>query len=296
MRKLILLLLIFPLTKISAQEKILTTENCVFGRSEGFYPEHLAQLGWIKGTDEYYYVDKPNGVETLLSSNAVGKGPLKKIVDLNQLNDLLQKLNSSGALKTFPTITWINANSFSFDITDKNFIYSLSENKLISKSIGALPTLAMNSDAAPITNYTAYTVVNNLFIHFDGGDGTSDLKITNDADTNIVNGKSVHREEFGISKGTFWSPDGNLLAFYRMDQTMVTDYPIMDLTKQPAQAHMIKYPMAGGTSHQVTVGVYNVATKKTVFLKTTGEKDQYLTNIAWSPDNKFVYIAVLNRD
>ncbi len=70
----------------------------------------------------------------------------------------------------------------------------------------------------------------------------------------------------------------------------------MDLTKQPAQAHLIKYPMAGGTSHQVTVGVYNVANGKTVFLKTEGPKDQYLTNIAWSPDNKFVYIAVLNRD
>ncbi len=298
MKKMLFLLLLFPLTRISAQDKILTPESCVFGFAQGFYPEHLNQLGWIKGTDEYYYVDKPNGVETLVSSNAVGKGPVKKIIDINQLNALIKQMNIPNVSdqKNFPAITWKDATSFSFDVTDATLTYSLVTNKLESKSNSALPTTAMNSDVAPNTNYVAYTVVNNLFVHLPKSDGTAEAQITNDKDTNIVNGKSVHREEFGISKGTFWSPSGNLLAFYRMDQTMVTDYPIMDLTKQPAQAHMIKYPMAGGTSHQVTVGVYNVGNGKTVFLKTEGPKDQYLTNIAWSPDDKFVYIAVLNRD
>ena len=92
-------------------------------------------------------------------------------------------------------------------------------------------------------------VKNNLFIY----DGKNNLIVTNDKDENIVNGKSVHREEFGIAKGTFWSPNGNLLAFYRMDQTMVTDYPIIDWTSRPAKNENIKYPMAGDKSHEVTV-------------------------------------------
>jgi dipeptidyl-peptidase-4 len=33
-----------------------------------------------------------------------------------------------------------------------------------------------------------------------------------------------------------------------------------------------------------------------VYLKTGTPKDQYLTNVAWSPDEKSVYVAVLNRD
>ena len=49
-------------------------------------------------------------------------------------------------------------------------------------------------------------------------------------------------------------------------------------------------------SHEVTVGVYNLATGKTVWLKTGLPKEKYLTNITWSPDEKSIYIAELNRD
>ena len=40
---------------------------------------------------------------------------------------------------------------------------------------------------------------------------------------------NVHRNEFGISKGIFWSPQGNAVAFYRMDESRVTDYPLVDI-------------------------------------------------------------------
>ena len=80
-----------------------------------------------------------------------------------------------------------------------------------------------------------------------------------------------------------------------MDQSMVTDYPVIDWTAYPAKNENIKYPMAGGKSHQVTVGVYNAVTKSTTWLKTGEPAEQYLTNIAWSPDDKYVFIAVVNR-
>ncbi len=126
-------------------------------------------------------------------------------------------------------------------------------------------------------------------------DGKS-IQVTKDSDKGIVNGQSVHREEFGINKGTFWSPSGKLLAFYRMDQTMVTEYPITEIGNIPATARMIRYPMAGGKSHHVTLGVYNTETDKTIFLQTGEPAEQYLTNVAWSPDNLSIYIAVINRE
>ena len=138
----------------------------------------------------------------------------------------------------------------------------------------------------------AYTIDNNLYVGYKG----ENIQVTNDKDKWIVNGKSVHREEFGIEKGTFWSPKGDLLAFYRMDETMVTDYPLVNIDTRIATEEAIKYPMAGMKSHEVTVGVFNPATKQTVFLKTGEPKEQYLTNITWSPDEKYIYIAVLNRD
>ena len=119
--------------------------------------------------------------------------------------------------------------------------------------------------------------------------------MTTDTEPQIINGTTVHRNEFGIDKGIFWSPAGSKLAFYRMDQTMVGDYPLVDYMTHEAELVDIKYPMVGMTSHQVKLGVYNPVTKQTVFLKTGEPLDHYLTNICWSPDEKSIFIQELNR-
>ena len=120
-------------------------------------------------------------------------------------------------------------------------------------------------------------------------------QLTTDGSREIVYGQSVHRNEFGIEKGTFWSPDGQRLAFYRMDQSMVTDYPQVDIYNRSASYEPDKYPMAGMTSHKVTVGVYDLKTDKTVYLQAGDPTDRYFTNISWSPDGKTVYMQELNR-
>ena len=131
-------------------------------------------------------------------------------------------------------------------------------------------------------------------------------QLTTDGSREIVYGQSVHRNEFGIDKGTFWSPDGQRLAFYRMDQSMVTDYPQVDIFPREATYEPDKYPMAGMNAHVVTVGVYDINTNKTVYLKTpqasvcgdsvATSAPIYFTNIAWSPDAKTIYMFELNRD
>ncbi|MCI6703137.1 MAG: S9 family peptidase [Prevotella sp.] len=121
-------------------------------------------------------------------------------------------------------------------------------------------------------------------------------QLTTDGSREIVYGQSVHRDEFGIHKGTFWSPDGLKLAFYRMDQSMVADYPQVNIDTRIATLEPDKYPMAGETSHRVTVGVYDLVTQKTVYLQAGDPTDRYFTNVAWSPDSKTVYMFELNRD
>jgi dipeptidyl-peptidase-4 len=131
-------------------------------------------------------------------------------------------------------------------------------------------------------------------------------QLTTDGSRDIVYGQSVHRDEFGITDGRFWSPDKGKLAFYRMDQSMVTDYPLvtipeLDWKPEKGQSRMAtpapeKYPMAGETSHKVTVGVYDLKTGKILYLKAGDPTDRYFTNIAWSPDSKTIYMFELNRD
>lgn len=119
--------------------------------------------------------------------------------------------------------------------------------------------------------------------------------VSTDGSRELQYGLSVHRDEFGIHKGTFWSPDGKLLAFYRMDQSMVTDYPLVDIFHRVAQLAPEKYPMAGMTMHKVTVGVFNPATGKVVYLQAGDPTDRYFTNVSWSPDAKTVYMIELPR-
>ncbi len=145
----------------------------------------------------------------------------------------------------------------------------------------------------------AFVKGDNLYVT-DGAGQTRQL--TTDGSRDIVYGQAVHRNEFGIMGGLFWNPAGTRLAFYRMDQSMVTDYPLIDVPEMDDTTRYIatpapeKYPMAGQTSHKVTVGIYDLATGQTTYLQAGDPTDRYFTNIAWNPDGDMVYMMELNRD
>ena len=145
----------------------------------------------------------------------------------------------------------------------------------------------------------AYVKDDNLYVT--DGDGNT-RQVTSDGSRDLVYGQSVHRNEFGIEGGLFWNPQGTRLAFYRMDQSMVTDYPLITVPELDDSTHVIatpapeKYPMAGQTSHLVWVGVLDVATGDTVYLKAGDPTDRYFSNISWNPDGNIVYMMEGNRD
>ena len=150
-----------------------------------------------------------------------------------------------------------------------------------------------NSHWNKASRAAAYTKNHQLFVR------TADNKehqLTTDGSREIVYGEAVHRNEFGINDGLFWSNDGQRLAFYRMDQSMVTDYPQVNIDPRVAEMEPDKYPMAGMTSHKVTVGIYDLPSEKTIYLQAGDPTDRYFTNIAWSPDNQTIYMFELNRD
>ena len=143
------------------------------------------------------------------------------------------------------------------------------------------------------SNAAAFLRDNNLWVRYADG---HDVQLSEDGSREIVYGQSVHRDEFGIYKGTFWSNNGKKLAFYRMDQSMVADYPQVNTFKREAELEPDKYPMAGMTSHQVTVGIFDLDTENTIYLNVGDPTDRYFTNIAWGPDDKTLYLYELNRD
>lgn len=156
---------------------------------------------------------------------------------------------------------------------------------------------AANYDFCKANGYLAYTAGDHLYIANQGETSKAvSPKKDNEKLHDIVYGQAVHRNEFGIYKGTFWSPKGTYLAFYRMDQSMVTDYPQVNTSTRIATLEPDKYPMAGMTSHKVTVGVYEVKTGKVIYLQAGDPTDRYFTNVSWSPDEQHIYVIELNRD
>jgi dipeptidyl-peptidase-4 len=143
------------------------------------------------------------------------------------------------------------------------------------------------------SNAAAFLRDENLWVRYADG---HDIQLSKDGSREIVYGQSVHRDEFGIYKGTFWSNNGKKLAFYRMDQSMVADYPQVNTFKREAELEPDKYPMAGMTSHQVTVGIFDLETERIVYLNVGDPTDRYFTNISWAPDDKTLYLYELNRD
>jgi len=270
------------------QDKLLTVEDVVLNSYTKLSPANLKQLNWVPKTNSYVYLD--NQTNTILLKYSIKSDKPDTILTLAELNKLLQSQNFSET-KYFPVIYWIDNVSFNFWIENKLLNYNLETKKLAL--VNSIDDNAENKTVAPNSKYVAYTKANNLFVNLEP---SKIIQITFEKDTNIVCGQAVHRNEFGIESGIFWSPNSNYIAFYRMDQTMVTDYPIVDISSVPARLKNIKYPMAGQTSHNVTVGIFDIKTNKTIFLKTGEPLDQYLTCLTWSPDEKYFYIAHLNRD
>ncbi len=266
---------------LSAQNKQLTINDVVIGSSNysSFYPQKLNKLQWAD-TEHYSYVKDDS---TLILSSTNGKE--KAILTTNEI----KAVDSSFTASKIPNYKWHNGQEIELFLKGKRLFYN--PYKHSSWEIN-YPQDAKHLDLSYETKQLAYTIGNNLY--YANSDNNQNV-ITNDPDTGIVNGQSVHRNEFGINKGIFWSPDGQSIAFYHKDESMVGDYPLVDVNAREAKATLIKYPMAGMASQQVSIGIYNTDNKTTTYLQTGKADDHYLTNIAWSPDNKTIYVAELNR-
>lgn len=284
---------------VSAQDRLITMEEAMVKNRTTLAPATLSQLQFVYGTSDYVYLDRQGTNQVWMKGTGVSR-PATAFLTLNDLNARL-KMAGIDTVETMPSIKFNESSSWVMTIKGQKISLDPAGNKatiLIPKHLSAKPGIEQSK-----AGLLAYADNYDLYV-YDGGGPT---RITFDGNENLLYGTSVHRDEFGISKGLFWSNGGRKLAFYRMNQEMVTDYPVIDWSQRPAKNVNIKYPMAGDRSHEVTLGVYNADTKSTVWLNTqegipykdsdsVKAREQYLTNVAWSPDDRYVFVAIVNRE
>lgn len=266
-----------------AQKKQFTIAEATNGMSSTLATKGVKGASWQPGTNKFWQVEKKNNEDVWTVTNYGLGGKSEQPVEQG-----VYPVKVTG----IPALKWLSKDDVYF-INSKDVVSGhLNEN---SFSWSVMATLPENADHVTVdkSRKIAYTVDNNLWL-WDKEKGR--VQITNESNKDIVCGQSVHRDEFGIDKGIFFSPKGTMVAYYRMDQSMVKDYPVIKWGEMPAKAELVKYPMAGGPSHEVTLCVYNPATGKTTIMETGQQnKDHYLTAVTWSPDEKYIYIAILNR-
>ena len=281
---------------VMAQKKF-TLEDLNFGGKnfQNMRAENRYTTWW---GDQIVHLDKDKC--TIVNPNTLKETTL---FTLDDINNIPSKSNIDRTVRSLYQVSFPSANQPLVQIaTGKELLTVNFKTKWIEDAIEIVPGTQVQA-YNKVSGAMAYVLKDQLFVCDKAGNIN---QLTTDGSRNIVYGEAVHRNEFGIKGGLFWSPSGNRLAFYRMDQSMVTDYPLVHIPEvdwKPAKGESriatpepTKYPMAGEKTHNVTVGVYDINTKKTIFLDAGDPTDRYFTNIQWSPDSKTIYMFELNRD
>ena len=296
MRKIFTLILtmVAALTVHAQELKPLTLEDLNFGGTNyhNMVPKTRYTTWW---GDELVHLDTE---ECFLVNKSTGKeSQLLTLSELNQWSGMkLRHLYNLSFPESGKSLVWLNDGN-------ERMLFDWMHKKAIWKGYISMAKGAQAQDFNSVSKALAYVKDNQLHVIDAHG---NDHQLTTDGSREIVYGQSVHRNEFGITGGLFWNHDGTRLAFYRMDQSMVSDYPQVDIPEldwkpsngqsRMAKADPDKYPMAGETIHKVTIGVYDLATNKITYLAAGDPTDRYFSNISWAPDNKTLYMFELNRD
>ena len=289
---LVTLLSIMTTTTSMAQgQKLLTLEELNFGdvNYRKFVPERLCSTGW--GEQLMYQDVEETGMIDMKS------GERRKLFSLDDVNPRLDAAISrldgfkDEKIRTLQYVTFPYPNETLALISNGHtrLLYDWKKDEVtwVQPCKGETETHWNRK-----SRISAFVKADQLCITDAEG---KTRQITTDGSREIVYGQAVHRNEFGIEEGIFWAPDGNRFAFYRMDQSMVTDYPQVNTFERVATHEPDKYPMLGMTSHKVTVGIYDCTSGKVQYLNAGDPTDRYFTNIAWAPDSKTVYMFELNR-
>ncbi|MCK9399836.1 MAG: S9 family peptidase [Bacteroidales bacterium] len=296
MKKLFLLLITsFLLTPgfIFSQSKEITLKD-IFG-SRQFYPKGVYGLHPMKDGNTYslqksdsikvYSYEKGDYVNTLaIGKEMIPEGdttPLK-------LSDYTFSQDEKKLL-----IATVTDYIYRYSSSSEFYIWDIIQKKLNRLSHGGKQRLA---EFSPEASKIAFVRDNNLIV----SDlvNNIEMQVTHDGKQNeIINGTTdwVYEEEFNITKGFEWSPDGKKIAFYRFDESKVPEFSMTEWGELYPTQTKFKYPKAGEVNSLVIVQVYDVATQQIIQVDLGPETDQYIPRIIWTKDPGKLIVLRLNR-
>jgi len=166
----------------------------------------------------------------------------------------------------------------------------------------------------PSATKVAFVRERNLYV-VDLATGTETVLTTDGSEGAIINGTFdwVYEEEFGLRDGWKWSPDGQRIAFFKLDESDTRSFPLMDNTKRYPEMTEFRYPKAGEQNSEIKIGVIDLAAVDTSrqgqpqaieyfdtnTWRSGGMTHEYLARMGWTPEidgAHRVWMYRLNRE
>lgn len=284
---------------LSSNEKKFTNQS-IYSSNE-FSGKTLQNVKWIDGGKKFSFQEMDPTTRTAkIYSHTVASGKKELILDTKDLKDG-DKVFRFTSYQWSPDEKFIlfadappSRQYFSRHLPGGNlFLYSIPTRQF--RKLTAVDVPQYNFKFSPDGKKIGFVRNNNIYV-LDVASG-EEVQLTTDGGGSIINGRFdwVYEEEFSISDGWKWSPDGKYIAYWQFNEARVPEFNMIDHLSLRSDLMQMKYPKAGDPNSTVKIGVLNLETKKTVWVNTGKEDDIYIPRINWMADPNMLCITRLNR-
>ncbi|QNK63583.1 S9 family peptidase [Pedobacter sp. PAMC26386] len=178
------------------------------------------------------------------------------------------------------------------------WLADLTANKLVKIGKDKPASSLMFAKLSPDASKVAYVSRHNLYVE-NIADGTTKA-LTTDGTEKLINGTFdwAYEEEFDCRDGFRWSPDGTSIAYWQLDASKIKNFLMINNTDSIYPFTVpVEYPVVGENPSACKIGVVNVNTAETAWVKVPGDAIQnYIPRMEWVPNTKDLILQQINRE
>jgi dipeptidyl-peptidase 4 len=246
---------------------------------------HFTKLSQNKDSlciSKHKFTDYKGNGETILNLSNYSKIIPTHSIDGYQFNNSEDKI----------IITTSSKSIYRRSYTAIHYLYDLNTHTLETLSEKYSPQTQV--EYSPNGKLISFIYNNNIYIK--NLQTKAIVQITNDGFPNkIINGTTdwVYEEEFAITKGYYWSPNSENIAFLKFDESKVKEVNMSIYGTLYPQQEKFKYPKAGEDNSLVTLNIHDLGINETKQIQL--QDYEYIPRFRWAVKENTLIALTLNR-
>jgi len=288
-----------PAQQPAPVKKVLTVER-IFS-DPPLVPSAPSGIAWLPDSRGVTYLRTPQKGEKAATQLVVREVPSGKertlcIVDTVTVPKDLKKSESDTL--TISAYQWAKTGTLMvFQYRNEIFTFNRKNGEVLRRTQNK--ESEDNPTFSPDSKKIAFTRKNDLCVL--DLDSKTETRLTTTGSDSLFNGVLdwVYEEELfsrGDDRAFWWSPDSKKIAFYQFDERPVPTFPIVDFIPAHNTTETQFYPIPGDPTPIVRVGVIDLPTGETTWMKADATDDSYIARVYWLRESAHLAIEKLNRD